>query len=132
MNKRLKIVLISLMVGLSISSTQAQNTDKAIGGLGIGFLAKLSNPKFILERLETDPEATTNYFDKNPLNYNPVANVLLPKIKTVQTEDEYNRLYRIAELMGLNEIPPYKGKKSKPKVSPPNKSVPLLTLILIL
>lgn len=107
MNKKLKIVLITLIIGISGSCVQAQNTDKVIGGFGIGFLSKLSNPKFILESLETDPEATTNYFDKNPLNYNPVANVLLSKIKTVQTEDEYNRLYRIAELMGLNEIPPY-------------------------
>lgn len=116
MNKKLRIVLITLMIGISVSSAQAQNTDKAIGGLGIGFLAKLSNPKFILERLETDPEATTNYFDKNPLNYNPVANVLLPRLKTAQTEDEYNRLYRIAELMGLRPIPPYMGQKSKPTV----------------
>lgn len=116
MNKKLKIVLITLIIGISGSCVQAQNTDKVIGGFGIGFLSKLSNPKFILESLETDPEATTNYFDKNPLNYNPVANVLLPKIKTVQTEDEYNRLYRIAELMGLKGIPPYKGKKQKPTV----------------
>lgn len=116
MNKNLKKILISLMIGLTVSSAYAQNTDKAIGSMGLGFLAQLSNPKFILERLETDPEATTNYFDKNPLNYNPVANVLLPKLKSAQTEDEYNRLYRIAELMGLRPIPPYTGKKNKPTV----------------
>lgn len=116
MCKKFKILITSLILSISFSSSQAQNSDKAIGGIGIGFLAKLSSPKFILDTLEKDPEATTNYFEKNPLNYNSIANILVPKLRTSKTEEEYNNLYRIAELMGLEPIPPYVGKKSKPTI----------------
>lgn len=114
MHKNIKTVLITILCSISIA--QAQNVDKPLAGISLGFLAKLSNPKFILNSLETDPEATTNYFEKNPLNYNAVAKVLITRLKTAQTEEEYNKLYRIAELMNIMPIPPYTGKKSKPTV----------------
>lgn len=114
MHKNIKTVVITILCSISIA--QAQNVDKPLVGISLGFLAKLSNPKFILNSLETDPEATTNYFEKNPLNYNAVAKVLITRLKTAQTEEEYNKLYRIAELMNVMPIPPYTGKKSKPTV----------------
>lgn len=117
MNNTVKVIVASIVISISMNSSYAQNADtKTIGGAGFGFLAKLSSPKFIVDMLKGEPEATTNYINKNPLNYNPVAKELIPRLKSAQTEDEYNRLYRVAELMGIVPIPPYKGKKSKPTV----------------
>lgn len=116
MQNKIKKIVSLIIIGLSISNSHAQNVDKPLAGIGLGFMAKLSNPTFILNSLETNPEATTNYFEKNPLNHNPVAKVLIPRLKTAQTEEEYDKLYRIAELMGIMPIPPYTGKKNKPTV----------------
>jgi len=120
MNRRikLKIFLGALVLSVSASNANAGLLDfvkenptvAAVGGAAaVGMSLNKQSYQKILNDLVDRPEQTNSFFQRSPNYFNPIANLLLKDLAQAKTQEEYSRYCVVADLMGLNGIPPFRG-----------------------
>lgn len=121
MNKKLKIIVSTVLLSLSISSVQANPIDFALkhpylSALGVGGALYMGSAMHKAKDLSYHLSKVDNYFKVNPQDFNPVAKYVLWALANPANKSDYNRYKKLAQMMGLNNIPTY----SPPKVNNPN------------
>ncbi len=54
-----------------------------------------------------------NYFNQNPNEFDPIGNYVLNALENPAKKNDYDRYKKLAEVMGLENIPPYLADKNK-------------------
>lgn len=120
MNKRtkLRIILGALVLSIFTSNANAGLFDfvkenplaAAVGGAAsVGLNLNKQSYQKIINDLADQPDQTNSFFQRSPNYFNPIANLLLKDLAQAQTQEEYSRYRVVADIMGLDNIPPFSG-----------------------
>jgi hypothetical protein len=131
MNKKIKILVASLMLSVSITSQaqlslggggnggilgmMARNPIKTGVGVGLGAMYLESN-MHIARDLSYHLQKVAAYFNLHPEKFHPIADYVLNALAHPANKADYDRYYRLAEVMGLENIPPYLGVENGPTI----------------
>jgi hypothetical protein len=122
MQKKFKIILSSIILSISISNANAGLLDFAkehpllsavgIAGGSLYFQTAMHKARDLSYHLPN----VESYFQKNPQDFNQIAKYVLNALAHPANKSDYDRYKRLAEVMELDNIPPY----NQPNVNSPN------------
>lgn len=133
MRKKIKVLIASLLLSASMSSHAQLSVGSEAGlgarvfgaivrnpvktGIGIGVGAiYLDSNIHIARDLSYHLQKVAEYFNLHPEKFNPIANYVLHALAHPANKADYDRYYRLAEVMGLENLPPYLGVENGPTV----------------
>ena len=110
---KFKIILTTILLGLSLSSAQAEDLNfveqhpflSILGGVaGATYLdSVMHHARYLSYNLnQVQP-----YFQTKPQDFDPIAKYVLNALAQPANQSDYERYKKLAEVMGLNNIPPY-------------------------
>ncbi len=111
MNKNIKIILTGLTVSLSISVANAGVLNFAkkhpvVTTVGAGALY-LQSTMHKARDLSYNLQKVEPFFQANPQDFNPIAQYVLKALSNPNNKQDYDRYKKLAEIMGLDNIPQY-------------------------
>lgn len=121
MYNKIKLLVTGTILSLSFSTAQAGILDfakknpllTAVGVAGGALYAQSAMHK--ARDLSYHLPKVDSYFKVNPQDFNPVAKYVLWALANPANKKDYDRYTKLAEVMGLDNIPPY----NPPKVNNP-------------
>lgn len=113
MNKKIVVLFKVLILCFSISTANAgilgvMKQHPILSGIGIAGGALYSQTAIHKARdLSYHLPKVESYFKLNPQDFNPISQYVLYALKNPNNKKDYDRYKRLAETMGLDDIPPY-------------------------
>lgn len=127
MNKKLKVLLCLFILYLPFSA-KADPVDFAIRHpmlslLGVGTVVYLDSVIHISRHLSKHTDEVEPYFKRHPKDFNPVSKYVLNALAHPLNKSDYDRYKKLAEIMGLENIPPYVTPAATPELKVPESPV---------
>ncbi|NCP98231.1 hypothetical protein GW796_00600 [archaeon] len=112
MNKKTKIILSSLLISFSMSSANAGvfnfiKKNPVVTAVGVGGALYLQSTMHKARDLSYDLPKVEPFFQANPQDFNPISKYVLNALTHPNNKKDYDRYKKLAEIMGLDNIPPY-------------------------
>lgn len=112
MKKKFKIILASVIVSLSLSNANAGLLNFAenhpiLSAIGVGGVIYAQGTMHKARDLSYHLPKVESYFQTNPQDFNPIAKYVLNALAHPANKSDYDRYKRLAEVMELDNIPPY-------------------------
>ncbi len=117
---RTKIKILLGAIALSISATNANagvldflKENPAVAAVGgaaaVGLSLNRQAYQNVINDLSNNPDNVEPFFQQHQNYLDPVSKLLRKDLAQAQTLEEYTRYRRLAELIGLEQIPPFRG-----------------------
>lgn len=115
---KIKLLLATLSLSVITTNTNAGMLDflkenpavTAIGGAAaVGFSLNRQAYQNVINDLSNNPENVEPFFQQHQNYLDPVSKLLRKDLAQAQTLEEYTRYRKLAELIGLEQIPPFRG-----------------------
>ncbi len=122
MKNKTKLIISSLLIGLSISTANAGvfgfvKKNPVLTAVGVGGALYLQSTMHKARDLSYNLPKVEPFFQANPQDFNPIANYVLKALANPNNKKDYDRYKKLAEIMGLDNIPPYVAQnKNQPTV----------------
>lgn len=122
MKNKIKVLVSGIILSLSFSTAQAGilefvNKNPLLTAVGVAGGALYAQSAMHKARdLSYHLPKVEPYFKVNPQDFNPVAKYVLWALSNPANKKNYDRYKRLAEVMGLDNIPPY----NPPRVNNPS------------
>lgn len=115
MKKQIKAIIGILLIALTIPTANAGplkfvRKNPILTAVGIGAALYLKSPSHKADELSYDPSKAVPFFQSYPQYYNPISQYVLNALAHPDNKKSYDRYKKLAEVMGLNNIPPYEPK----------------------
>lgn len=125
MYNKIKVLLSGIILSISFSTTHAGVLDfakknplfTATAVAGGALYAQSTMHK--ARDLSYHPYKVESYFQLNPQDFNPIAKYVLWALNNPANKKDYERYTKLAQIMGLDNIPPYRSSQiNNPNVLP--------------
>lgn len=112
MKNKTKLIISSIIIGLSISTANAGvfgfvKKNPVLTAVGVGSALYLQSTMHKARDLSYNLPKVEPFFQANPQDFNPIANYVLKALSHPANKQDYDRYKKLAEIMGLDNIPPY-------------------------
>ncbi len=109
MRKKLLTGVLLLSLFINNANAGAWNFIKRnpiVSGAAVG-VVYLASTTHKARHLSYNLPQVESFFNKNPTDFNPIAEYVLKALSKPKNKNDYDRYLRLAEAMGLEDIPPY-------------------------
>jgi hypothetical protein len=116
---KIKIIISSIIIGITVSSSYADSIvtkHPIISSIGVGTILYMGSVTHKARHLSFNLPEVQSFFEKNPSQFNPIAEYVLKTLANPASKVDYDRYRKLAEVMELDKIPPY----IPPKVNNPD------------